>query len=217
MTSQIWRHKIAQHLEELFLCTLECLRHRSRSRTGGWKREAKGGLWKFKLTSVRVFMFFSSYHSHSGSEVEVLEIWVSSKLPYWRYKLLQIYGKDLPEDKSNREESRSEREKVLRTYLESLDSAWISLFIKPVRVFYLKLIRSDQISRSVMSDSLQPHESQHARPPCPSPAPGVHSDPRPLSQWCHPAISSSVVPFSSCPQSLPASDKGCCFFHHTKK
>ena len=67
-------------------------------------------------------------------------------------------------------------------------------------------IRSDQISRSVMSDSLQPHESQHARPPCPSPTPGVHSDSHPSSQWCHPAISSSVVPFSSCPQSLPASE-----------
>ena len=66
-------------------------------------------------------------------------------------------------------------------------------------------IRSDQISRSVMSDSLRPHESQHARPPCPSPTPGVHWDSRPSSQWCHPAISSSVVPFSSCPQSLPAS------------
>ena len=55
-----------------------------------------------------------------------------------------------------------------------------------------------------MSDSLQPHESQHARPPCPSPTPRVHSDSRPLSQWCHPTISSSVVPFS-CPQSFPAS------------
>ena len=66
--------------------------------------------------------------------------------------------------------------------------------------------RSDQISRSVMSDSLRPHESQHPRPPCPSPTPRVHSDSHPLSQWCHPAISSSVVPFSSCPQSLPASE-----------
>ena len=61
-----------------------------------------------------------------------------------------------------------------------------------------------QFSRSVVSDSLRPHESQHARPPCPSPTPGVHSDSCPSSQWCHPAISSSVVPFSSCPQSLPA-------------
>ena len=63
-----------------------------------------------------------------------------------------------------------------------------------------------QFSRSVVSDSLQPRESQHARPPCPSPTPGVHSDSCPSSQWCHPAISSSVVPFSSCPQSLPASE-----------
>ena len=67
-------------------------------------------------------------------------------------------------------------------------------------------ISSVQFSRSVVSDSLRPHESQHTRPPCPSPTPGVHSDSRPLSQWCHPAISSSVVPFSSCPQSLPASE-----------
>ena len=66
--------------------------------------------------------------------------------------------------------------------------------------------RSVQFSCSVVSDSLRPHESQHARPPCPSPTPGVHSDSRPLSPWCHPAISSSVVPFSSCPQSLPASE-----------
>ena len=56
-----------------------------------------------------------------------------------------------------------------------------------------------------MSDSLWPHESQHARPPCPSPTPRVHSNSCPSSRWCHPAISSSVVPFSSCPQSLPAS------------
>ena len=64
---------------------------------------------------------------------------------------------------------------------------------------------SVQFSLSVVSNSLQPHELQHARPPCPSPSPGVHSDTRPSSQWCHPAISSSVIPFSSCPQSLPAS------------
>ena len=67
-------------------------------------------------------------------------------------------------------------------------------------------IRSDQISHSVVSNSLWPHESQHTRPPCPSPIPGVHSDSCPSSQWCHPAISSSVIPFSSCPQSLPRSE-----------
>ena len=65
---------------------------------------------------------------------------------------------------------------------------------------------SVQFSRSVMSDSLQPHELQHARPPCLSPTPGVHSNSHPSSRWCHPAVSSSVVPFSSCPQSLPASE-----------
>ena len=70
----------------------------------------------------------------------------------------------------------------------------------------VKQHHSDQISRSVVSDSLQPYESQHTRPPCPSPTPGVHSDSRLSRQWCHPAISSSVIPFSSCPQSLPASE-----------
>ena len=65
---------------------------------------------------------------------------------------------------------------------------------------------SVQFSRSAVSDSLRPHESQHARPPCPSPIPRVHSDSHPSSQWCHPAISSSVVPFSSCARSLPASE-----------
>ena len=65
---------------------------------------------------------------------------------------------------------------------------------------------SVQLSRSVVSDSLRPHELQHARPPCPSPTHRVHPDSHPLSQWCHPAILSSVVPFSSCPQSLPASE-----------
>ena len=63
-----------------------------------------------------------------------------------------------------------------------------------------------QFSCSVMSNSLRHHGLQHARPPCPSPTPRVYSDSHPLSQWCHPAISSSVVPFSSCPQSLPASE-----------
>ena len=68
----------------------------------------------------------------------------------------------------------------------------------------LNLFKS--ISRSVTSHSLRPYESQHARPPCPSPTPRVHSNSCPLSRWCHPAISSSVIPFSSCPQSLPASE-----------
>ena len=72
---------------------------------------------------------------------------------------------------------------------------------------YFKFRNSSvQFSHSVVSDSLRPHELQHARPPCPSPSPGVHSDSCPSSQWCHPALSSSVIPFSSCLQSLPASE-----------
>ena len=63
-----------------------------------------------------------------------------------------------------------------------------------------------QLNSSDLYDSLRPHESQHTRPPCPSPTPGVHSNSHPSSRWCQPAIYSSVVPFSSCPQSLPASE-----------
>ena len=62
-----------------------------------------------------------------------------------------------------------------------------------------------QFSRSVMSDSLQPHEPQHARPPCPSPTARLYPNPCPLGPWCHPTISSSVIPFSSSPRSFPAS------------
>ena len=77
---------------------------------------------------------------------------------------------------------------------------WLDLFADSVQ------FSSVQFSHSVVSNSLRPHELQHARPPCPSPTPGVHSDSHPSIQWCHPAISSSVIPFSSCPQSLPASE-----------
>ena len=77
---------------------------------------------------------------------------------------------------------------------------WKWMFIKTCTS-----ISSVQFSRSVVSDSLRPHKLQHARPPCPSPTAGVHPNSCPLCQWCHPTISSSVVPFSSCPQSFPAS------------
>ena len=68
----------------------------------------------------------------------------------------------------------------------------------------LQAVSLVQFSRSVVSDSLQPHEPQHTRPPCPSPTPGVHPNPCPSSQGCHPTISSSVVSFSSCPQISPS-------------
>ena len=73
-------------------------------------------------------------------------------------------------------------------------------------VHFSEYIDSVQFSHSVVSNSLQPHEPQHARPPCPSPTPEIHSNSCPLSRWCHPAISSSVVPFSLHPQSLSASE-----------
>ena len=86
---------------------------------------------------------------------------------------------------------------------------WLQQYMHLLRevtiIFITSTTVSVQFSHSVVSDSLQPHESQHARPPCPSPTPGVHSDSHPSSQWCHPAISSSVVPFSSYPQSFPPS------------
>ena len=71
--------------------------------------------------------------------------------------------------------------------------------------YYNIQFSSVQFNHSVVSDSLWPHESQHIRPPCPSPTPRVHSNSCPSCQWCHPAISYSAVPFSSCPRSLPAS------------
>ena len=77
---------------------------------------------------------------------------------------------------------------------------------KQVTERMLSIIKSSVLfSRSVVSNSLQSHESQHARPPCPSSTPGVYSNSSPSSRWCHPGISSSVIPFSSCTQSFPAS------------
>ena len=84
---------------------------------------------------------------------------------------------------------------------------WSKLAPPPPGIFYsYPQFSSVQFSHLVVSDSLRPHESQHARPPCPSPSPGVYPDSCALSWWCHLAISSSVGPFSSCPQSLPASE-----------
>ena len=81
------------------------------------------------------------------------------------------------------------------------------LLLENYHHYYFATIQfsSVQFSRSVVSNSLRPHESQHARPPCPSPTPRLYPNSCPSSRWCHPAVSSSAVPFSSCPQSLPAS------------
>ena len=85
----------------------------------------------------------------------------------------------------------------------AFENGLTSVLISNFKGWKIFQFSSFQFSCSVMSDSLWPHELQHARPPCSSPTPGDHSNSRPLSQRCHPAISSSVVPFSSCPQSLP--------------
>ena len=103
--------------------------------------------------------------------------------------------------KKNKTDSRT----VAFCWVEWKDFSYHAAF-KQVRVSQNWSFSSVQFSRSVVSDSFQPHESQHARPPCPSPTPGVHSNSRASSRWCHPAISSSAIPFSSCPQALPASE-----------
>ena len=87
----------------------------------------------------------------------------------------------------------------------NMDSLSSFLHLSFLLELLLSRAPSVQFSHSVVSDSLRPHESKHARPPCPSQIPAVYSNSCPLSRWCHPAISSSVCPFSSCPQSLPAS------------
>ena len=103
-------------------------------------------------------------------------------------------------------ESEEELKSLLIKMKEENEKVGLKLNIQKTKLMASGLITSwevrfssVQFSRSVVSDSLRPHKSQHARPPCPSPSPGVHSDSRPSSQWCHPAISSSVIPFSSCP------------------
>ena len=117
-------------------------------------------------------------HSHFGNPVSELYLHSEETHRVWRSYLLKRW----PEATGN--------------------PLWVSFhsFVKTLTKF-----SSVQFSSSVVSDSLRPHGLQHARPPCPSPTPGVYPNPCPLSQWCHPTISSSVVPFSSCPQSFPAS------------
>ena len=98
---------------------------------------------------------------------------------------------------------------IIFYFLIWMMDTWMSVYNVSVCFIFSSLLYvccSVQFSRSVVSDSLRPHESQHARPLCSSPSPGVHSNSCPLSPWCHPAISSSVVPFSSCPQFLPAAE-----------
>ena len=90
-------------------------------------------------------------------------------------------------------------------FFRAVHNVWDQDLIFIIRTLQFCIIVSVQFSRSVVSNSLRPHGLQHARPPCPSPTPGVCSNLCPLSRWCHPPISSSVVPFFSCLQSFPVS------------
>ena len=133
------------------------------------------------------------------------------KLKNWRivrfHKLFKIMQKFW-----NPARLRERTVKVMQSNFQSLESQLSCLKTTgrgkkmKVKQNLIFVICSVQFSCSVVSDSLQPHELQHARPPCPSPTPRIYSNSCPSSRWCHPAISSSVIPFSSCPQSFPASE-----------
>ena len=102
-------------------------------------------------------------------------------------------------------ESKEKIKSFLMKVKEESEKAGLKQHSKQKKIMASSPISSVQFSHSVMSDSLWPHGLPHARPPCPSPTPGVYSNSCPLSQWCHPTISSFAIPFSSCLQSLPAS------------
>ena len=109
---------------------------------------------------------------------------------------ISLYLRNLTQDSSTM--CKKVPDKSWNTLLSRIDSC-SNITVLPVDQMF------SQSAHSVMSDSLRPHKLQYARLPCPSPTPGVHPNPCPLSRWCHPTISSSVVPFSSCPQPFPAS------------
>ena len=145
-----------------------------------------------------MYPFFPKLPSHPGCQIT----W--SRCPCWNSHLLHSFSNNLFIEHllSTQPSAKTEGEKnamlMLLTIL--LNEQWINSPRQCVHQF-----SSVQFSCSVMSDSLPPHGLQHARPPCPSPDPGVYSNSCPLSGWCHTTISSSVVPFSSFLQSFPAS------------
>ena len=135
---------------------------------------------------VNIPFFFPSWEDRNLKEFSFLE-----RIEYLKIKYKALFMKGAEKKQSENQDSDGKRKDIL--------------FIWGARLFSSVQFSSVQFSRSVISDSLRPHESQQARLPCPSQTPRVYSDSCPLSRWCHPTISSSVVPFSSCPQSLPAS------------
>ena len=134
---------------------------------------------------------------------------------YWYFPMPGVYCLNLDRESGKTKLTRIEQKMIFWAYWLSrkiINKIRVNLWRRWVLLLLLLFwsclptnISSVQLSRSVVSDSLWPHESQHANPPCPSQTPRVYSNSCPSSQWCHPAISSSAVPFSSCPQPLPAS------------
>ena len=112
---------------------------------------------------------------------------------------------DLKTSVASHDESFSFSKSLCTLFLWRFSLLPIFALMRAPSIFMFPQTPSVQFSHSVVSDSLQPHELQHTRPPCPSPTPGIYPNSCLLSRWCHPAISSSVVPFFSCPQSFPAS------------
>ena len=155
----------------------------------------------------------------------LLHCWWECKLiqPLWKtvWSVLKklgiepLYGPAIPLLGIYPEESKIERDTCIPLFIAALFA--IARTLKQQRfpstdewmkkLWYISTMEYTVQFSSVAQScpTLRPHESQHARPPCPSPTPGVYPNSCPLSQWCHPAISSSIVPFSSCPQSFPAS------------
>ena len=159
------------------LC-LFCMRHHSRSRINGWEDTLLGSFW----LSLK---YFEIVQPEIGL---LLQIDIFPFLCLWNYYVSRVSRKA-----SKMGQGADTWQKLSQWKWKNFEGTYLAVFC----LFF---------SHSVMSDSLRPHESQHARHSCPSPTPGVHSDSCPLSQWCHRAMSCSVVPFSSCPQSLPASE-----------
>ena len=151
----------------------------------------KVGLWDQDLCAE----LNSSPCLHSKIDVQVASLQICLKGDFPSNFLFPVCGTR----QQNRHQTPTE------SLLSGNRAEILGTFIAYIVYFYLPNLYPVQFSRSVVSDSLWPQESQHTRPLYPSPTPGVHSDSRPSSQWCHPAISSSVIPFSSCLQSLPAS------------
>ena len=140
------------------------------------------------------------FYCTTNCKIAIVILWFSQYYLYLRHSKILFIQFHFTSSHQSREGSKSEH--WISSFQGTVESRLFIFTLDGKACLHYAMTLSVQFSRSVVSDSLRPHESQHARPPCPSPTPGVHSDSHPSSQWYHPAISSSVVPFSSCPQSL---------------